>query len=231
MSHSFLGEMHLLIGSALNPVSSFKPLSGVMSNSRLIIQALRKLLSAKPSPIILRNLELLAHRMGIDERELMKIYVDMKNSLHKNDFIKVAYNKRALLLPQCLRNRECKAEMTAFGYKCTNCGKCRIHEVKKLAESLGYKVFILPGGSMVEKIINAYKPSAVIGVACLRELVLGSMLCEKKGIPTQGIPLIKDGCFETEVDWKLVKRTLLLGKESLKGYSSSSGDNNSYEKS
>jgi hypothetical protein len=39
-----------------------------------------------------------------------------------------------------------------------------------------------------------------MGVACSKELVLGSFLCEKMGVIGQGVSLIRDGCINTLVD-------------------------------
>ena len=52
------------------------------------------------------------------------------------------------------------------------------------------------------------KPKATLGVACFKELVIGSFLCEKLGIVGQGVVLAKDGCINTLVDWKALNETL-----------------------
>ena len=71
----------------------------------------------------------------------------------------------------------------------------------QITKDLGYKgAFILPGGSLAKKIIMELKPKASMGVACSKELVLGSFLCEKMGVIGQGFGLLKDGCINTIVD-------------------------------
>ena len=78
-----------------------------------------------------------------------------------------------------------------------------------MTEDLGYKgTFILPGGSIAKKILLEMKPKAALGVACFKELVLGSYLCEKLGIIGQGVALVRDGCINTLVDWKALIETL-----------------------
>lgn len=181
-----------------------------MVDNKFLMRILKKLALSEPSPIILEKIEQLAIRLGIDEKELMKLYIDMKNKLHKGKFAETRFSDRILLLPQCLRNRSCKAELTEFGYKCNNCNRCKIPEIKKYAENKGYKVFIIPGGSIIEKIVKTFKPKAILGVACLKELVLGCIVCEKAGIPAQGVVLLRDGCVETDVDWTKVKMVIDL---------------------
>jgi len=184
-----------------------------MSNT--LLRVLRRIALSEPSPRIIESLEKLAIRMNIDEKEVMRIYIEMKNKMHVEQFKNSSFSDRILLLPQCLRNKECPAKLTEYGYICQECGKCRIPEIIRLAKSLGYKVFIVPGGSMVEKILRTFKPKAVLGVACEKELVLGSIVCEKAGIPGQGICLLRDGCVETDVDWRKVKEMILLRRDSL----------------
>ena len=183
--------------------------------SGTLLRILRRLALSEPSPRIIESLEKLAIRMNIDEKEVMRIYIEMKNKMHVEQFRSSPYSSRILLLPQCLRSRECPAKLTEYGYLCQECGRCRIPEITKLAKSLGYKVFIVPGGSMVEKILRTFKPKAVLGVACEKELVLGSIVCEKAGIPGQGVCLLRDGCVETDVDWRKVKGMILLRRDSL----------------
>ena len=78
-----------------------------------------------------------------------------------------------------------------------------------MSKKLGYKgIFILPGGSIAKKILLELKPKASIGVACFKELVMGSFLCEKIGVIGQGVALIRDGCINTIVDMKVLKETL-----------------------
>nr|NIP66909.1 DUF116 domain-containing protein [Candidatus Bathyarchaeota archaeon]NIU81020.1 DUF116 domain-containing protein [Candidatus Bathyarchaeota archaeon]NIV67676.1 DUF116 domain-containing protein [Candidatus Bathyarchaeota archaeon]NIW16246.1 DUF116 domain-containing protein [Candidatus Bathyarchaeota archaeon]NIW34284.1 DUF116 domain-containing protein [Candidatus Bathyarchaeota archaeon] len=90
----------------------------------------------------------------------------------------------------------------------------RIEEVIEEAERLGYKdVFILPGGSIAKKILAKEKPDACLGVACLKELMLGSFICEKFGAAGQGVALLRDGCVNTEVDWKILNDRMHLNSD------------------
>jgi len=115
-------------------------------------------------------------------------------------------NEKIIFLPHCLRNQDCKARLEADGYKCLNCGKCGIGKFKKKTEELGFKVFIVPGASIIKKIMKKYtSPEIVIGVACGPELKEGIALMKKHGIKTKTLQLLKDGCVNTEVDWKKLK--------------------------
>lgn len=153
----------------------------------------------------------LALRLGIDEKELMRIYINAANKRDYDKFIKVDYSDRILLLPHCLRSRNCPAKISELGYVCLNCRNCPISELKEYAEKLGYKgVYILPGGALVERILSKIKPKAVVGVACYKECILGHVVLLKLGIIGQAIPLLRNGCIDTIVDINYVKRVLKL---------------------
>jgi len=139
--------------------------------------------------------------IGSDSSVADDAYIALKNSLDREGFRKTEYNERALFLPQCLRNIEkCKAKMGDAGYVCSECGSCQIFPIKKEAESLGYKVYIVPGGSMAMKIVKNNGFKAVAGVACMFELCEAAETLGSTKIWAQGVPLLRDGCKDTEVD-------------------------------
>jgi len=147
--------------------------------------------------------------MGVEEKELFQLYVEAKNRSMIDNFAATPYNERVVVLPQCLRAKDCPAEVGKHGYECKQCGKCSIAGIMKMTKELGYKgTFILPGGSLAQKIFQELKPKASLGVACFKELVMGSYLCEKMGIIGQGVELLKDGCINTVVNMKSLKDTL-----------------------
>ena len=138
--------------------------------------------------------------IGIKPDNVDRLYIELKNSVYKNDFQKVDPKDTIVFVPHCLSVIDCQAKITKMGYYCKMCGKCKICQIKKNLEPLGYRVFIVPGGSMVFNIIKEIKPKAILGVACSKELLLSLKHEKEMGIPMQGIELLKNGCFETDVD-------------------------------
>ena len=124
-------------------------------------------------------------------------------------FENIPINQKVIFLPQCLRSTECKAKTTKDGIICVNCGRCNIGPFKKEAEKLGYRVFIAPGASLIKNIVKRYKFKAALGVACLPELKEGIKIMKEHNIITSTIPLLKDGCVNTKVDWKKVRKAVL----------------------
>ncbi|MEM1524963.1 MAG: DUF116 domain-containing protein [Nitrososphaerales archaeon] len=175
-----------------------------------LIRFLRRVAKTKLVSQTISELEKLASTLNISEQEIIMLYLDLKNTKNKDQFAATPYQNRVLLLPQCLRSSECKAELGEYGYECKGCGKCGIRDVKREAESIGYRVFILPGGSMVERVFKRFKPKACLGVACLKELVMGICLSERFNIIPFTIPLLRDGCVNTNVDWLMLRKALYL---------------------
>ncbi|WP_461866736.1 DUF116 domain-containing protein [Thermococcus sp.] len=98
------------------------------------------------------------------------------------------------LYPQCLRNiRSCPAEFGKYGFECAKCGLCVIGDIIEYCEKIGYKQFyIVPGGSLVKKILKEMVPKgeikAAIGIACWSELAEAAEKLSMLKIPLQAVP-------------------------------------------
>ena len=145
--------------------------------------------------------------LGIRPENIDNLYIEIKNSMHEDNFRKTPKSKTIVFLPQCLRDcNKCKARIEEFGYRCVKCSNtCKARKIKEMSEGLGYRTFIVPGGSMVSRVIKELKPKAVLGVACKKELI---MAFDEINVVTQGIELLKDGCVNTDVDIESVMKML-----------------------
>jgi hypothetical protein len=139
--------------------------------------------------------------LGIKPENIDKLYIELKNSLYRETFSRIPAEQKFVFLPQCLRKSStCKAVLKEDGWVCMKCrshNSCKVFKIKERAEAKGYKVFVVPGGSLVFKIVKKFKPKAALGVACVKEI---SMVLEEAKIPSQAIPLTKDGCVNTDVN-------------------------------
>jgi len=179
------------------------------SENSSIMRVVKKLAKTKLSSLALHKLEQLATKVGVEEQELFQLYVEAKNRSLIESFAATPYTERIVLLPQCLRAKDCPAEIGEYGYECQQCGRCSVAKIMQLTKDLGYKgVFIMPGGSLAKKVLVELKPKASLGVACYKELVMGSYICEKVGVIGQGVELLKDGCINTIVNMKALKEAL-----------------------
>ncbi len=143
-----------------------------------------------------------AEETGRSEKELFRVHIHKLNSKNRNALAAIPFSKRILLLPQCLRNPDCPAPQNEEGYICQQCSPdCQVNILSQKAHTLGYKgCYILPGGSMIPRLIAATKPQAVIGISCEEEALLGLLTLDKHGIAAYGVLLLRDGCMNTAVD-------------------------------
>ena len=102
-------------------------------------------------------------------------------------------NINLLFLPQCLKPKYSQ-------------------KIEKVAKQRGYKVYTVPGGSLVKKILAEYpKIDKIVGIACKDEVNLALEYTKKlalKGTTIKPINLLKEGCKNTEVNLKKVIKVL-----------------------
>lgn len=144
----------------------------------------------------------IANFLKLDEYLIDDIAIRVRDELNKEKFKSVPAEKTLIFLPHCLRHRDCPATLQKEGLNCTECGLCSIGVIKKKAEPMGYKLYIVPGSSFVKKIVMENKFRAVLGVACHEDL--NQMMMLLSDFCPQGALLEKTGCFETKVNIKKV---------------------------
>jgi len=151
---------------------------------------------------------------GLDDKELITFFIRVHNLMNKNMFAVIPVDKRALFLPQCLRSAKCPAHLTPEGLKCQNCGQCPIGKVLIILQTIGYRVFIVPGSSFIQRMVKKYRPNGIIGVGCIIEVKEGLEMCDRMGICGIGVMTLRDGCVETIINWHDVFDAATLGVDS-----------------
>ncbi|MBN2734259.1 MAG: DUF116 domain-containing protein [Methanomicrobiaceae archaeon] len=150
---------------------------------------------------------------GLDDKELTAFAIRLHNTMNMTAFSKINPEKRAIFIPQCLRNSQCPANLTPEGLICRRCGRCEIGAHIDRLESMGYKIWIAPGSTLIKRMVRKYKPDAVIGVGCLVEVREGLELLDKINIVGMGVITLKDGCVETLMNWNDLMDVAVLGIE------------------
>lgn len=138
---------------------------------------------------------------GLDDKELTAFSINLHNTMNQTAFSNVLPEKRAIFLPQCLRNSACPANLTPEGLICRRCGRCEIGAHIDVLEKMGYKIWIAPGSTLIKRMVKKYKPEAVIGVGCIVEVREGLELLDKINLVGMGVVTLKDGCVETLLNW------------------------------
>ena len=132
----------------------------------------------------------------------------------------VPVSQRLLLLPHCLRPTQgCPGKMTRQGLDCDGCTRedCKIFHIRQAALQAGYQnLCIAPGGRLAVRCVAEVRPAAIVAVACDKELEDG--VAAVKALEWQGpapliiqIPLLRDGCVETDVDVAYVNQVIAGG--------------------
>jgi hypothetical protein len=156
--------------------------------------------------------EAIGKSLGLSDSMVQYTHIEIRNAVYENDFKKIPIKERALFLPHCTRRTStCAAVQDETGYHCKRCGACDIDKAIKLAQNLGYeKIFIVPGGSMVKKILDKYNPKAAIGVSCFHEAVMAFEAANSSNVVPQAVLLLKDGCKDTIINLPLLEEKLSL---------------------
>jgi geranylgeranyl diphosphate synthase type II len=135
----------------------------------------------------------------------------VSNAAWREAIASIPYNRRILLLPQCIRTKsDCPAGMDELGLLCEQCGKCPTGDMQAEAEKLGYSVLIAEGTTAVTKLIQNGKADAIIGVSCLAVLEKAFPHMAANAIPGIAIPLVRNGCERTGVDQDWVYEAIRL---------------------
>ena len=126
--------------------------------------------------------------------------VMLGNAVWKDMVAAVPFDKRTLLLPPCLRSTSaCRASFDEYGLLCLQCGRCAIGPAIEKAESLGYAVLVAEGTDVVSALIRQEAIEAVVGVSCMPALERTFPALAFYAIPGLAIPLLADGCKDTQV--------------------------------
>jgi geranylgeranyl pyrophosphate synthase len=121
----------------------------------------------------------------------------------------VPFNRRILLLPQCLKSSKlCMAVQDDMGLLCSECGNCSLSGFLREAENLGYVALVTEGTTITTRLIESGKVDAVIGVGCMEVLQKMFVSVSKYSIPSIGIPLLSCGCVDTKADSEWIKEEL-----------------------
>ncbi|MFA7370094.1 MAG: DUF116 domain-containing protein, partial [Kiritimatiellales bacterium] len=162
-------------------------------------------------PLSMEELRDHAEKIAPEPGVIDYVMVLLNNAVWRDTVASIPYERRLLLLPQCLRHhQECPAEIDAFGLVCEACGRCNIGELQSLAEELGYVVLVAEGSTVVSKLLDGGKVDAVIGVSCLSALEKSFPQMADGAIPGLAIPLTVDGCVGTKMDLDHVRDAIRL---------------------
>ncbi len=157
-----------------------------------------------------RHGEMLLERLGLPRPFLGFAMVAVSNEFWRSTLEATPRDRRLFLLPHCLSNRDaCRGEYDSVGLHCAGCGSCGIAALQREAQRLGYCVIVAEGTSSVLMKILEGDADAIIGVACLDSLEKSFHRVAELGVPHMALPLLRDGCVNTEAEVDEIRRLLV----------------------
>jgi len=140
-------------------------------------------------------------RTGAESRFTEFAMVVCGNEIWRPVVAATPYKRRLLLLPQCLKSvTNCTAEIDQLGLICAGCQSCQIDSILQKAEALGYATLVAEGTTVAVSLVQEGAIDAVIGVSCMSVLQKSFEPVSRAAVPVIGIPLLFEGCAETDVD-------------------------------
>ncbi len=138
---------------------------------------------------------------GDNADELAFVMLMCNNELWRPFFEATPPHRRLLLLPQCLKNSgSCNAIIDEMGLICAACDRCQLNAFIEKSENLGYETLIAEGSTAAMKLVEEGAVDAILGVSCMEVLKKSFRHTVSSAIPAMAIPLLNNGCKDTEVD-------------------------------
>lgn len=174
-------------------------------------------------PLLQDDLVELTSEYVIQNNQFLKfqklIAVLINNYSWKSVVERIPFQRRILLLPQCLKNSEyCNAPVDELGLICQNCGRCSIPEIIEKAEEKGYHVIVSEGTGAVSMLLESGKIECVIGVGCLDSLERTFPLTTSQAIPSIAVPLFDSDCKDSKLYINWLYEILDLDNTRLNGH-------------
>ena len=147
---------------------------------------------------------------GWSRDKVRQSFVAVNNSLFKATASRIKKGRILILLSQCLQNYDCPHKVTVNFENCKMCGKCQIGEIIKLGRRYNLALSIATGGTLARKVVVDTKPTAIVAVACERDLTSG--IQDVYPIPVYGILNQRPygPCVNTRVDLEKIEKVVEL---------------------
>ncbi|MFZ2796560.1 MAG: polyprenyl synthetase family protein [Prolixibacteraceae bacterium] len=164
-------------------------------------------------PVSYNRLAMLADELialnGWDQTYKAFIMVCSGNEIWRPVVGPIPFERRMLLLPQCLRNSKmCKAQEDALGLLCCDCGNCSISGFLQEADKLGYLTIVTEGTTIATRLVESGKVDAIIGIGCLEVLQKIFYSVNRYSVPAIGVPLLTCGCMDTIADTEWINEEI-----------------------
>jgi hypothetical protein len=124
--------------------------------------------------------------LGYSEDLISASFISFNNRLVAGSCGREICRRLLVILPRCLQRFDCKQDIITDVANCKSCGGCDIASLVDIMEKRRFRMTAVSGGRLARKIIADFNPTAVIAVACERELLKG--LSDIANVPVIAIP-------------------------------------------
>ena len=144
---------------------------------------------------------------------LQILFIRMNNRITRWRRVRVSPDRLLVLLARCLQGGVCGRNLVRGADECARCGLCPVKGLLELRDRYGFMLKVAGGGRQALTFVKDPAVSAVVAVACEKELVDGILASFPK--PVLGVVNTrpKGACAETQVELSLVEegvRTMLV---------------------
>ncbi len=138
--------------------------------------------------------------LNIDKDKIKRSFIEVNNDLVKSKELKLHPSEILLLAPHCLQQSDCPHKITINIDNCRRCGGCDVNEILKLRDTYGVNVGMATGGTLARKLVQEYRPRAIVAIACERDLTSG--IQDSNPIPVLGVTNERPfgPCFNTRIN-------------------------------
>ena len=114
---------------------------------------LLEMLSRFSNDVLFPLAVLIGKVFGIDRERILASFIEVNNFLVCSRNNLIAPDRILILLPHCIQNSDCPHKITVDINNCKNCGKCKIGELKELADEYGASIKVATGGTDLGDIV------------------------------------------------------------------------------
>ncbi len=154
----------------------------VTSGARLLPRFVNQLCAVH---FLLPISERVGRLLGISADRVKGAFLEFNNALVEARTGDFSPERILVLLPHCLQSSTCSEVLDGDISNCADCGACSMSELKGLFLRHSVDSRIVGGGDLALRTVREFKPDAVVGVACERELV--AAIKEMKKIPVVAV--------------------------------------------
>ena len=113
-----------------------------------------------------------------------------------------------MLLPHCLQNQACDEPLRKGLERCKGCGRCKMKELRDLAERWGVETCVASGGRLAQQRARAPHIRVILAIACKKELAEGIRATFPKRVLSVPNSWPNGPCKDTDVDVTQVETIL-----------------------